>query len=239
MSGLEALLKVQEFDLEADRLRARRKDLEESREIEQCKAAMAELDVAHAATQGRREQLAKAERALGAEVEGVASKAKAADTKLYSGTVKVAKELVTLEEELQSLRARQSELEDLEMQQLEAIDEVESELADLDARRGEQGARLAKLEDALRVAEDAIDGELARIETPRGEAAGTLPGPVTEEYDRLRENPRLGGRVAARLRKGICEGCRVKLPINEDVRIRAETPEAVVCCVGCRRLLVR
>ena len=239
MSGLKALLTVQELDLEGDRLRARQEDLAASQELERCAAEIVALDASLAGIRERREELARAERALGVEVEAVAGKAKAVETTLYSGTVKVPKELEAHQEDLQMLRRRQAELEDLELEQLEAIEVVEGELAEQDSRRAHAAARATEIETANHLAEAEIRTELIRIKKPRAEAAAMLPGPVLEAYDRLRGNQRLAGRVVARLGEGVCEGCRTQLPTSEYGRIRAEAPDAVVRCVSCGRLLVR
>lgn len=238
-SGLEALLTVQELDLEADRLRARREELAGSKELEQCAAEVEELDRTLTESREKREELARAEHALGVEVEGVASKAEEVEARLYSGSVTIPKELEALQQDLQMLRRRQTELEDLELEQLEAIESVEGELAGHDARRSEATAHATEVEAAIRTGEAEIAAELTRIEAPRSKAAKTLPGPVLEAYDRLRRDRRLAGRAAALLGDGICEGCHTQLPTREYSRIRGEPPESVVTCINCSRLLVR
>ena len=59
------------------------------------------------------------------------------------------------------------------------------------------------------------------------------------EYDRLRTKERLGGRAAARLADGSCEGCRVRLPVLEYNKMKAEPEDALLCCPRCARVLVR
>ncbi len=239
MSGLSALLQVQELDLEADQLRARLEELASSRDLEQRKAEMDAIDAALVGLRERRGELAAAERALGVEVAALAEKAKGVETTLYSGGVVVPKELEALQADLDMLRGHQVELEDRELQQLEAIETLEGELADHDTRRTELSTQVSELESALGASEDEIRTELSRIAKARVEVTAGLPDPVLEVYERLRGNPRLAGRAAAPLGKDVCHGCRVQLPTAEVGRIRSEPPDAVVCCVGCGRLLVR
>jgi len=239
MNGLQALLTVQAFDLETDRLDARLADLAQSRELEECTAAVATLEAQLTAHRQRREELARAERELAREVEAVATKAKSVEATLYSGTVKIPKELEGLQADLQMLRRRQSELEEIELQQLEAIETVEADMATSDVRRAEAAARAAEIETASRSAEAEIRSELVRIEQERAKAVASLPRPVLDAYARLRGDRRLGGRAAVPFGAGVCEGCRIQLPTSEYGRIRAEPPDAVVCCAGCGRILVR
>jgi len=239
VAGLAKLLELQELDLSADRLRIQLENLPEAQELAEHEALLRELDAALAAGEAQREELSRAERELGSQVAAAASKAKEVETTLYSGTVKIPKELAALQEDHRLLRQRQAELEDRELERLEVIETVEGAIEATRSRRAEVAARAAELEAAIRAARDEIRGELARIKTERGARAAGLPAPVLEVYDRLRDNPRLGGRAAAPLGKGVCGGCRIQLPMMESSRIRAEAPDSVVCCVGCGRLLVR
>ena len=56
------------------------------------------------------------------------------------------------------------------------------------------------------------------------------------EYERLRA--RLGGIGAARLEHGTCMGCRMKLPATELDRIKHQSPDELVHCDQCGRILV-
>src|SRR5581483_8459813 len=78
---------------------------------------------------------AAAERRLEDEIAMVASKAKAADQKLYSGTVNVPRELTALQDAIDSLHRRQRQLEDQELELMEQAEPLEAALAELDAQR--------------------------------------------------------------------------------------------------------
>ena len=187
----------------------------------------------------RANELGKNARSLDGEVATVAAKAKASEVRLYSGSVTASKELESLTEEIGLLKARQSELEDGELEILEAIEEVETELSQNATERGETEARSAELNAAITLAEAEIDAELADLEKARSQPASDLPGAVLEAYDRLRGNARLTGRAAAELNKRTCMGCRVELPVMDASRVHDEPWDAVVTCVHCKRILVR
>jgi hypothetical protein len=236
---LSPLLDVQEIDLASDRLTERRRTLPERDERQQALTRAQSLDGEHAQLLEQREALDRAEHALGAEVAAVAGKAKEVEDTLYSGSVKAPKELEALQHEIRLLRERQSSLEEQEMELLEEIEQTESHMQTNRSQRSDCDDSCEKLEAAILAAEGQLDGELAGLAGRRAETASGIPVPVLAEYDRLRTKERLAGRVAVPFENGSCGGCRVKLPVTEQSRIKQEPDDALVVCVHCGRLLVR
>ena len=66
----------------------------------------------------QRDGLGREERAVGRDVEETATRAKELEDTLYSGTVKVARELETLQEEARGIREKQSGIEERQMELL-------------------------------------------------------------------------------------------------------------------------
>ena len=239
MPPLSPLLDLQALDLENDRLIEQLRTLPERTELERAGQRASSLDRAHAALVERREGLSTAEDALGGEVAAVAGKAKEVEDVLYSGSVKVPKELEALQEEIRLIRARQSGLEEEELVLLEEIEQTDGEVEANRAEKAEQSDLCAALEATIREAEGQIDSQQQALSGKRAEVAAGVPAPILAAYERLRENERLAGRAAARLADGCCGGCHVKLPVLEYNRMKAEPPDALVCCVHCGRVLVR
>lgn len=67
--------------------------------------------------------------------------------------------------------------------------------------------------------------------------AGVIPADLLKLYDKLRDQQ--GGIGAARLYQRTCQGCRQELSITDINDIRKATPDTVVRCENCRRILVR
>jgi len=239
VSALSALLEVQKLDLACDRLREKRTALPARAALEGNVAALATLGREREAAEAAREVLAVAERELGGEVASIASKAKEVETNLYSGSVTVPKELDALHHELELWKGKQEEAEDRELELLERIEAADAGLGEQATRGGEVQAVGAELEAEIGAAEAAIDGEIAGLEEAANELRAGLPAPALTAYDRRRSNPRLAGRAAVLLDAGMCEGCRLTLPVMEHRRILDEPEEAVVSCPHCSRLLVR
>jgi len=223
----------------APRLRRRRRELPEREALRGCHARATSLDGEHATLQEQRAALGVSERSLSGEVAAVAAKSKEVEVTLYSGSVRVPKELSSLQEEIRLLRAKQSELEGREMELLEEIERLDGELRANRASRTGSDAEAAALEAAIARTEAEIDAELALLGRQRGEKTPGLPASVLAEYDRLRAREQLAGRAAAPLTAGACGGCHVRLPVIEFSRLKAQPEDALLCCVRCGRILVR
>ena len=220
-------------------LREKRRALpERAQRIENRRLATA-LDEALSALDRQREELRAAENALGDEVEAAADKAREVESTLYSGSVTAPKELEALQAEAESLRRRQAGLEERELALMEEIDAVEAEMRANQERRAECDRIDASLDGAIAQVEGEIDSELAALAASREAAVGVVPMPVLERYQTLRGNARLNGLAAARLVKGTCQACHLKLPVLEHHKIISQPEDALVLCTLCKRILVR
>jgi predicted nucleic acid-binding Zn-ribbon protein len=221
------LLRVQEHDTAADRLRHRRQHLPELAELE---ATLADVD-------GRAGEAGRVQRRLEGELALLESKLGELDAKLYSGAVTVPRELEAMQHEGAAMRERRAALEDEVLEAMDGRETLDDEVADLRRRRAELDARGAGLRVAVAEAQAAVDRELASELAARQEAAAAIPADVSTLYEQLKA--RLGGVAAAPLVNGRCGGCHLALPATEVDRIRKEPPDALVRCEQCERILVR
>lgn len=233
------LLELQDRDLARDRLAARRSSLPEREALRQAEARAIPLDDAHAALVAQRTALSRAEHTLGAEVAGMAARAKEVETTLYSGTVRASKELSALQAEMDALRRHQSELETRELELLESIDQTETEIARNRAARAHLDAETTKWTDELVGAERVIDAELQGLGEARSRDLAGIPAPILVAYEKLRTRERLAGRAAAQIVDGGCSGCHMRLPVHEHNLMQARPDDALLLCVHCGRILVR
>ncbi|MFP5369699.1 MAG: zinc ribbon domain-containing protein [Actinomycetes bacterium] len=155
---------------------------------------------------------------------------------LESGSVSP-KEMTNLQHELETLKRRQSDLEDQELELMERLEEAEGRLRA--AQDGLERAR-ADRERAEQLRDDALadiaDGT-ARHEAARAEVAAGISGPLLALYDRVRKQTGTSG--AAPLRHRACQGCRIELYGNELAAARRADPHEVLRCENCSRILVR
>lgn len=230
MSTSGQLYSIQERDLALD---ARREEL---------KQVLARLADESALTRARveldlaRQELTKAEKAQrGAEreAEDQRAKTKAVEDRLYGGTVTSPKELLAMQEDVQSHRARLSKLEDgvLEfMMQVEAARELASQrqakLQDTEKQRAQEKEDLAQRKATL-------EAEAAALETERRSLTTGVPEQALELYGRLRAAKQ--GRAVAKVEGGLCQGCRISLPTHHWQQARLGG--GLVQCTSCSRIL--
>jgi uncharacterized protein len=148
-----------------------------------------------------------------------------------------ARELTAIEHEIGALQRRQSDLEDVEIELMERREQAEATLQSVEARLNQAKAD----RDALDIAKTEKLDEIGREEEWKAGArkplAADLPADLVALYEKIREAS--GGIGAALLRHGQCGGCRLELAGADRARVRAASPDEVVRCEECRRILVR
>ena len=191
-------------------------------------------DVVRAETEVK--DLGREVKRLESDVETVRAREDKDQRLLDSGSVSP-KEMTNLQHELESLKRRQSDLEDQELELMERLEVAEKALAA--AQAGLEKAT-ADRERAEQLRDDALadiaDGT-TKHEAARTEVAAGISEPLLTLYDRIRKQTGTSG--AAQLRHRACQGCRLELYGNELAAVRNADPHEVVRCENCSRILVR
>jgi uncharacterized protein len=233
---LEALLLVQEHDTARDRLRHRRIALPERAALEAETAKLRELEAAAAEVRGRRDVVLADERRLDDEARSLGARADEADKHLYSGSTNSPKELQAMQADLDMLRRQRSDLEDQELEVMEARETLDGEIASLEADIAKIGVEIARLQGLIAVAEGEIDAELTE-EDAAWTAQATLVGEsLLADYQRRRAQNKGAG--AARLVGTSCTACHLSVPSNEAEQIRKSDGESPSYCDNCGAILV-
>ncbi len=237
MTVFSDLLRIQEHDTAADRLRHRRQTLPEAAELRAVEDELSGVEAMLAEVGARAAEAARVQRRLEGELSLLEAKVVELDAKLYSGAVKVPRELQAMQAEGEALRARRATLEDDVLEAMGEREPLDEETAALQRRRDELDAEASRLRAAVAEAQAAIDKELAAELEARQAAAATIPADLAALYEQLRAH--LDGVGAAPLVNGRCGGCHLALPATEIDRLRKEPPETLVRCEQCSRILVR
>ncbi len=231
------LLEVQQHDLEVDRVRHRRATLPESARVVELEAAQRALADSITSVSVEVADLELEQRKADNDVDLVRQRAAKDRQLLDSGSINDAKQLTSLQHELESLARRQSELEDVELGVMERLEEAQGRQSTLLAERDQIVTDLAAAVDARDAALAALAEEEAAAQAARGAAAQLVAADLMTLYDKLRaDNAGIG---AAALHRGRCEGCRIELTPVDIERIRGAAPDEVLRCEECRRILVR
>jgi uncharacterized protein len=223
---LDDLLTLQTHDSAADRLRHRKATLPERAELAARQAAHAELEARRGEVAQRRDAELREERRLDDEVRNLEAKAKAVDTKMYSGTVSSPKELQAMQADVEQLQRQAREREDEELEVLVRREALDEEIAEIEAAQAAIVAEMETLQAAIADQEREIEAELSVEEAARAELA---------------PNIRTGNRGvgAARLVGMNCQACHLSLPATEVDRIRHLPADALARCEHCGAILVR
>ncbi len=230
MTTVADLYLLQEMDLEIQAKQTALEDVEarlgESEELEEARQEVEEQ-------RRRLREAQKKQREAEWAVEEVRTKIQPVEAKLYGGTVKIPKELVGLQQDVDGLKARQREMEDRALEAMSAAEEVERALADAEKRRVELEAQWQAEQESLRRQRDALQLEIQEVEERRSEQGSAIDAEMMRQYESLRAQHQ--GRAVAKVERGICQGCRITLPMH--VLQRARRANHTVQCTSCERIL--
>lgn len=232
----QALLIVQALDTRAQQLVHQRRTLPLHATIAEFDAQLAELERAlvasRTAVSDLRGELAKAE----ADVAQVRARAQRDQKMLDDGAVG-AKDAQSLLNEIQTLSGRQSQLEEIEIDVMERLEAHESTLSDLEEAHAKSSAARSQAVAERDEQVSRIDGERKQVAAKRQQAITGLDAGLLATYERLRDQ--LGGLAAAKLEGRMCGGCRMQLNPVDLAQINGASPETIVRCEECGRILVR
>ena len=228
------LLALQEIDTSIDRLTARKQALESGGELA---AARAEADAAERALGELGLQLdvvGRDQARLEHEIESLTQKAAAEDKRLYDGSVVNAKELGSIQHEIENLKRRRSDREDEMLGLMEVREELERRASQAQATSDGLRARVEEVGGAGLDELRDIDTELRAMIAERQLAVPEIDPDVLELYEDLRKQKK--GIGAAALVDGVCQGCHEQLSAMELDKLKRA--EGVKRCEYCRRILV-
>jgi predicted nucleic acid-binding Zn-ribbon protein len=231
MTTAAELFALQETDLAFDSAVARLTEVEAQQgETEELINARERVD--RCREEAREIQVRQKE--LDFQAEEARGKAAEIERKLYGGTMKNPKELEDFQADLTSLRDQLGKREDallevmLELEEGEAVmKEAERTLAEIETSWKAEQASLGGTQAALKQ-------EIAELEAKRlGQLEG-MDRAALSLYGALKE--RLQGAAVAVVGRGLCQGCRISLPMSILQKARAGV--GLVQCVSCERILV-
>ncbi|MEJ3654134.1 C4-type zinc ribbon domain-containing protein [Actinomycetes bacterium KLBMP 9759] len=229
------LLDLAEVDAELSRLAHRRRTLPEHEE----------LAAAEAAVRTAKDKLVEIETAAGdldrdirrieRDVEGVRSRTER-DNQLLAGAGIGAKQASDLQHELETLKRRQTVLED---EQLEVMEQREAVGVDLEHSRGVLATAEQSVTEIVARRDTAIadiDASEAGRTRARKEVVVTIPDDLLGLYEKRREQRGVG---AALLLQRRCQACRLELDRTTISELRTAPADEIVRCEECGVILVR
>lgn len=231
------LLDLQALDSALDRLTHRRRTLPELAEVDELAARNTRLADDIVLIETEDSDLGREQSKIDADVDVVRGRMDKDQQRLDAGQVSSPRELENLQSEIESLKRRQSDLEDAELEVMERREAVQRRLSELRTEQSDVSVALADAESRRDAAFAEIDAEAEKTTVQRGELAVTLPADLLALYEKVRASS--SGIGAAALHRGRCEGCHLQLNTTDLNRLRDAPEDEVLRCEECRRILVR
>ncbi len=231
MTTATDLYALQETDLALDRALERLSDIEaglgESEELIEVRQKVEEKGTV--VTELRANQ-----KGLEWSVEEARAKASEIEGKLYGGSVRNPKELSDLDSDLKSLRTQVAKREDALLGHLVELEEAESQLAAAEESQAHVEADWQAGQQALLQEKSQIEPDIQRLQEMRESQTSGIDRAASNLYELLRA--RRGGGAVATVERGMCQGCRITLPMS--VLQKARMGVGLVQCVSCERILL-
>jgi uncharacterized protein len=234
MRGLDRLLELQELDSAIDRLEARKRQLEQGKEMAAARATMEDAEGRLGELRLGVDAVMREQQRLEREIDSMTRKAEADEKRLYDGSIVNIKEMEALQHEITSLRERRSRSEDELLEQMVRRDDLESRAREANTLVQQTRARLEAVGGEAVAELERIEEELAEKRVTREKLVPEFHDELLELYEELRGQKR--GVAVAALVDGVCQACHEKLSAMELDRLKRT--EGVKRCEYCRRIVV-
>lgn len=230
MSTAADLYTLQEIDLAIDQRERRLLEIEEQmQEPEELVAAREALEEA----KQHQSQLQTQQRDLDLQTAEVRDKASQLEKKLYSGTVHSPKELQDLQEDMNSVKRQASTREDALLAIMVETEEADSLTSEAQRSMSAQEQTWNDSRAHLVEEQQQLEKELDQLRARREASTAQVDRSTLLLYDKLRD--RRQGVAVAKIERGMCQGCRISLPMS--ALQRARSANNLVQCVSCERIL--
>jgi predicted nucleic acid-binding Zn-ribbon protein len=231
------LIDLAALDTQLGRLDHRRRSLPEIAELDRLNGQAAETADALVTADTELADLDGEQTRAERDVEQVRTRIDRDRQRMDAGQVSSAKELESLQSEIQSLLRRQSDLEEVVLELMERREGLEATRDGLAKTRDELATETVEVTARRDAALGEIGAEADKASGSRAGLADEEPADLLALYDKLRGQH--GGLGAAALIRGRCQGCNLSLNSGDLAAIRAAAPDEVLRCEECRRILIR
>ena len=230
-SEVEALLGVQERDMELMRLEARLSGLEEVAQISECRARRREL-------KGKQDQVTELADGVAAKLERLQEEERALSEKVAELQKKLDgtgdhRVVGSITKEMEGQTKRQGE----NAKEQDALLERQIEAERLDVQLSQMLARVdereAALTESFREKGGAIKERVQAAQAARAELAAQVNAAAMARYEQLRKEK--GGIGLATVEDGHCSACRTTLQAGQMARLC--TASGLAECPNCHRLM--
>ena len=156
------------------------------------------------------------------------------EERLYGGAITNVRELTAVESEHSAARRAVAQVEETLAPAMAAVTEAQGRYEELTQRLAGREKAWTAAESLLQTRRDELAKEIEEFTHEREAAAAAISESDLSLYESLLL--RKGGVAVVRVSRGVCQGCRVRLPLRELSRLHG--PNGLVSCSSCGRILL-
>lgn len=228
MTTAKQLFDLQEIDLQIEAgekaVKQMTADLGESKELLAARDSLS-------AEQQKLDALMAEQKSLDWDIDDLSTKLKGLEKDLYSGRIRVPKELGSLQQEIAAVKTRRSQLEDRVLVLMEKIEAAHAAIAQLTVLYQKTATEWKSRQ--LELDRNIQAGKQTLVNLAQKRAA-LLPSIASDSLQIYQIVKQRKGSAVAKVEQGICRGCRILLPANE---LQAARSGKLVQCSSCGRIL--
>lgn len=233
MAESDALLALQDLDLEVMRAEKRLDELPEKRAILETRAKCAEVKQLKAKAELLVSKLEQELRAHQDEISTLTEKLAVEQKKVMETSDH--RQVQAITREMDGLKRRRDKVEMLSLQLMERIDKANGQLEKVNAALAQLDAKEASLVEKFKEQGGKLQSEIAELNVRRDAYASQLSEETLERYRTVRDQK--GGIGVGKLEDKTCSACRMELPAERLKELRASESDVGVC-PECKRLIV-
>ena len=198
--------------------------LGESQELIEAKTTVTE-------TREQLSRIATQRKELEWEVDDLEKSIKQVDQKLYGGSVKNPKELVSLEQEVNSFKAKLGSTEDTLLDVMAEEETLQKTLVESDASLKDIEKKWKADQKDLGAQKGKLELQIQNLTEKRQSVASGIDTGAIVLYEGLQSRK---GEAVAKVVQGRCQGCRISLAMSEWQKAKSGT---IVQCSSCSKIL--
>jgi len=232
-AGQAALLKLSEIDLGITKIKAQLVQLVESKELAdlQAKLTVSSGELLTARTEA--ERLSLMVRRSEEDIRLVEERLDRDTERL--NTTSSPKDAQAIEREIESLKKRMSDLEDVELNLLSELEASELVLAEATSAREALNNSLTELQNEIQSQVDVLKVDGRKLTADRQIVVEKITPEILEQYQRLSARQIAVGQVDDRG----CTACRINLTVGAIENINSLPENELAICPDCQAFLVR
>lgn len=231
------MLDLQAIDQTLAHLEHRRRTLPEIAELTDLAVQQQSVRSQLVGAQTEAGDIAREQDKLESDIDQVRQRMTRDQQRLESGAITSAKDLESLQHEVESLHRRQGDLEDVELEVMERLEDAEKKASALAADQARLTGAVEDTERRRVAALDALGKDVEYAQRQRETVVPDIGDELLAFYEKLRG--KLDGIAAVSIKARRCDGCRLDLSATDVGRIRAAAEDEIIRCEECQRIQIR